>query len=78
MHNRDDVDGSQRPVTADAPEPATDAEGDGRLGPGGDPAEGTPAQQQREVVGGPGVADHLKEGGDPAEGKPVADGSSAD
>jgi hypothetical protein len=43
MQNRDDVDGSQRPHTADAPEmktPATDQDVGGHLGAGGDPVEG--------------------------------------
>lgn len=43
MQNRDDVDGSQRPHTADAPEmktPATNDDLGGHLGAGGDPAEG--------------------------------------
>lgn len=43
MQNRDDVDGSQRPQTADAPEmktPATDGDLGGHLGAGGDPVEG--------------------------------------
>lgn len=43
MQNRDDVDGSQRPQTADAPDlrtPANDKDLGGHMGPGGDPAEG--------------------------------------
>lgn len=43
MQNRDDVDGSQRPQTADAPDlktPATDQDLGGHMGAGGDPAEG--------------------------------------
>ena len=43
MQNRDDVDGSQRPQTADAPElksPANDSDLGGHMGAGGDPVEG--------------------------------------
>ena len=43
MQNRDDVDGSQRPQTADAPElktPANDGDPGGHMGPAGDPVEG--------------------------------------
>ena len=43
MQNRDDVDGSQRPQTADAPNlktPANNSELGGHMGPGGDPVEG--------------------------------------
>ena len=43
MQNRDDVDGSQRPKTTDAPDlttPANDSDLGGHMGPGGDPVEG--------------------------------------
>lgn len=72
MQNRDDVDGSQRPVTADAPDLSTAA---GHLGRGGDPVEGRdPATQPAEAAGGggPSVADHLGPAGDPVEGDPDA------
>lgn len=60
MQNRDDVDGSQRPQTADAPEmktPATEGDVGGHLGAGGDPAEGDEATIEDDlassVSGGP-------------------------
>ncbi len=73
MQNRDDVDGSQRPRTADAPEMKTPAEG--HLGRGGDPVEGRDPAQPAEVVpggGSPGAAGRLGAGGDPVEGDEAA------
>ena len=69
MQTRDDIDGSQRPSTADAP--AGSAPGSaGHLGRGGDPVEGRDPDQPDSVAPkGPGVVDHLGSGGDPAEGK---------
>jgi hypothetical protein len=68
MQNRDDVDGSQRPRTADAPE--MNSLNDGHLGRGGDPVEGRDPSQPAGAAsdGGPGVTDHLGAGGDPVEG----------
>lgn len=69
MQNRDDVDGSQRPVTADAPDLAAP----GHLGRGGDPVEGRdPASQPAETTGAGGPGDHLGAAGDAAEGDPAA------
>ena len=71
MQNRQDIDGSQRPETADAP----GVDGGGHLGRGGDPVEGRdPAQQAAEAPGpgGSGVAAHLGAGGDPVEGDEAA------
>lgn len=68
MQNRDDIDGSQRPQTADAPK--TGGLGAGHLGRGGDPAEGRdPSQPASVATEGPSVGDHLGAGGDPVEGK---------
>ena len=53
MQNRDDVDGSQRPHTADAPEmktPATDQDLGGHLGAGGDPVEGDEAAIDEDLA----------------------------
>ena len=76
MQNRDDVDGSQRPATADAPNLSTPAAG--HLGPAGDPVEGGRAGgvgQDSNAVGqvAPGEdADHLGPAGDPVEGGDAA------
>jgi hypothetical protein len=68
MQNRDDVDGSQRPRTADAPE--MNSLEDGHLGRGGDPVEGRDPSQPGSTAagGGPGVSGHLGAGGDAVEG----------
>ena len=70
MQNRQDIDGSQRPATADAPPVGGKTEGAaGHLGRGGDPVEGRdPAQSASVAAVGPGVADHLGAGGYPSEG----------
>lgn len=71
MQNRQDIDGSQRPETADAP----DMDSGGHLGRGGDPVEGRdPAGPPAEVPGAGdlGVAAHLGAGGDPVEGDEAA------
>ena len=70
MQNRQDIDGSQRPATADAP--AVDGKSDtaGHLGSGGDPVEGRdPSEPGSTGSNGAGVADHLGAGGDPVEGE---------
>ena len=71
MQNRQDIDGSQRPATADAPPVGGKSEGAaGHLGRGGDPVEGRdPSQPESVGPVGPGVSDHLGAGGDPSEGK---------
>lgn len=68
MQNRDDVDGSQRPRTADAPNLNQATEG--HLGRGGDPVEGRDpdAQDQAGDTGGSDPSDHLGPAGDPVEG----------
>lgn len=75
MQNRDDVDGSQRPATADAPVLSTPAAG--HLGPAGDPVEGgRPMGSQAAGIGADAVsvgqvaadADRLGPAGDPVEG----------
>jgi len=70
MQNRDDVDGSQRPATADAPDLSTPAAG--HLGPAGDPVEGGRAgSSSAGATGGGGAGDdasHLGPAGDPVEG----------
>lgn len=74
MQNRDDVDGSQRPRTADAPSMKSAAdEGDqgGYLGPAGSPVEGADGPQDSGSGSGEG-SDHLGPGGDPVEGDPGA------
>lgn len=74
MQNRDDVDGSQRPQTADAPDLTTPAQGpEGHLGPAGSPAEGADGSQASGVgedAAAPGQVstDHLGPAGDPVEG----------
>ena len=80
MQNRDDVDGSQRPATADAPNLSTPAAG--HLGPAGDPVEGGPATGSHasgigadaSAVGQVATddADHLGPAGDPVEGDEAA------
>lgn len=53
MQNRDDVDGSQRPRTADAPPmktPANDADPGGHMGAGGDPVEGDAATVEGDLA----------------------------
>jgi hypothetical protein len=46
MQNRDEIDGSQRPATADAPDMRTPAQGpEGHLGPAGSPVEGADGSQ---------------------------------
>lgn len=69
MQNRDDVDGSQRPTTADAPDLSTPAAG--HLGPAGDPVEGGRARNASGAAGG-GAPDHLGPAGDPVEGGETA------
>lgn len=74
MQNRDDVDGSQRPATADAPDLKTPAQGPtGHLGPAGSPVEGADGSQASgigEDANAPGQVDtsHLGPAGDPVEG----------
>jgi hypothetical protein len=73
MQNRDDVDGSQRPTTADAPNLSTPASG--HLGPAGDPVEGAPATGPRTTGSAAPAADdsdHLGPAGDPVEGAEAA------
>ena len=80
MQNRDDVDGSQRPHTADAPELSTPAAG--HLGAAGDPVEGGrgPATDAGvgQDAGAPGQVatdeptNHLGPSGDPVEGDEAA------
>ncbi|MBW3617501.1 MAG: hypothetical protein KY446_07040 [Proteobacteria bacterium] len=77
MQNRDDVDGSQRPQTADAPNLSTPAAG--HLGPAGDPVEGGRAGggvgQDVNAVGqvsNEDDQDHLGPSGDPVEGDEAA------
>ena len=70
MQNREDIDGSQRPATADAPAAGAKSDTAGHLGRGGDPVEGRdPNEPASPASNGPGVADHLGAGGDPVEGK---------
>jgi hypothetical protein len=69
MQNRDDVDGSQRPATADAPDLSTPAAG--HLGPAGDPVEGGRGESAGSGATGRGAGDdanHLGPAGDPVEG----------
>jgi hypothetical protein len=74
MQNRDDVDGSQRPTTADAPDLKTPAQGaEGHLGPAGSPVEGADGPQSGgigEDAASPGQVStsHLGPAGDPVEG----------
>jgi hypothetical protein len=77
VQNRDDVDGSQRPVTADAPDlssPANDEDLSGHLGPRGSPSEGADGPQSAGTghAGAPGSSDHLGPGGDAVEGDDAA------
>ena len=68
MNHRDDIDGSQRPKTADAPSAGGPVAG--HLGRGGDPVEGRdPSQPASVATEGPDLGDHLGAGGDPVEGK---------
>ena len=70
MQNRQDIDGSQRPETTDAP----DLDSGDHLGRGGDPVEGRDADAPAQVGagGGGGAAGHLGAGGDPVEGDEAA------
>lgn len=76
MQNRDDVDGSQRPQTADAPDLSTaanDQDLGGHLGAAGSPVEGADGAQasgisQDAPAVGQVSTDHLGPGGDPVEG----------
>jgi hypothetical protein len=74
MQNRDEIDGSQRPATADAPDMRTPAQGPGgHLGPAGSPVEGADGSQASgigEDAASPGQVStgHLGPAGDPVEG----------
>jgi hypothetical protein len=81
MQDRQDIDGSQRPETKDAPGAAARGAEAGHLGRGGDPVEGRdpddPATLSQQ---GPSGTDHLGPAGDPSEGKTgdAATGQGAD
>jgi hypothetical protein len=81
MQNRDEIDGSQRPQTADAPNmstPASNQDLGGHLGPAGSPVEGADGPQASgigEDAAAPGQVStgHLGPAGDPVEGGEVTE-----
>ncbi len=70
MQDRQDIDGSQRPETKDAPGAAAKGAEAGHMGRAGDPVEGRDASDPATVAQqGPSGSDHLGPAGDPVEGK---------